>query len=121
MSDAHIFFNSDTFDERIKAWKTALQAKRNIDKSLELQNDPEWKDRLGTKEELEAAHTIIRNSLDKAGYALTTQDMQHARKHELLNAQELQAAHTYQAKSTLKSFRKGREERSRDRGNDFER
>ena len=73
----------------------------------------------GTKEELEAAYTIIRNSLDKAGYALTTQDIEHARKHGLLTKQELQAVNTYQAKSKLKSFRKGRE--GRDRDNDFER
>ena len=119
MSNPHIHFNSDSPEKRIKAWKTAVQAKRQIDNSFQLFQNSAWNNRLGTKEELESARTVVQNSLDKVGRTLTPKDIHLARERKLLNEQELRLAETYQAKSKLKSFRKGRAGRDRDNG--FER
>lgn len=121
MNDAYIHFNSDTPEERINAWRTAVEAKRQIDNSFELSKEAMWSDRLGTPEELESARIVVQNSLNRTANALSPEDIRYARKHKLLDDEELQLAETYQAKAKLKSFRKSRKERgyNKDRGMEY--
>ncbi|MGB0206146.1 MAG: hypothetical protein ACPF9K_14045 [Neptuniibacter sp.] len=69
---------SDTLEERINNFRSAYTAYCDIQASQSLHNQPEFKDTLGTEEELVQAHEIIKTSLDMAVRDLSKSDLERA-------------------------------------------
>jgi hypothetical protein len=66
-TQSHIFNpHNHSFDERIRSYKSVLDAYRNLEASRTYQDDPEWADRLGTEEDMNHAEMVIENSLKVA-------------------------------------------------------
>ena len=64
---AHIYNpSSESLSDRVQAYEKIHQQWLNIESSLKFVDDPEWKNTLGTHKELESAHKIIVNGLNKA-------------------------------------------------------
>ncbi len=66
----------DSLEERVRAYRSVVQAQRNIESSLKLAADREWSDRLGTEDELRAAKEVVENSLSVAVSAINADEIE---------------------------------------------
>jgi len=91
MTDSsHIFIPEDaTLEARIHAYKTMRNELNNIEASQKLAKSDEWKDRVGTEEELQQAHNIIKNSLRATLNNITDIDLQQAQEQSLMSTEDI--------------------------------
>jgi hypothetical protein len=88
-SSAHIYSpQDDSLEARIHAYKTMRKELHNIEASQKLSQNKEWQDRLGTEEELQQAHNIIKNSLSATLNNIRDIDLQKAQEQGLMTAKE---------------------------------
>jgi hypothetical protein len=89
-SSAHIFTpQDDSLEARIQAYKTMRNELSNIEASQKLSQNKEWQDRLGTDEELQQAHNIIKNSLSATLNNIHDADLQKAQEQGLMTSDEI--------------------------------
>lgn len=89
-SSAHIFTpQDDSLEARIHAYKTMRNELNNIEASQKLSQSKEWQDRLGTEEELQQAHNIIKNSLRATLTSIRDIDLQTAQEQGLMTAEDI--------------------------------
>lgn len=89
-SSAHIYTpEDDSLEARIHAYKTMRNELSNIEASQKLSQNKEWQDRLGTEEELQQAHSIIKNSLSATLNNIRDIDLQKAHEQGLMTAKEI--------------------------------
>lgn len=87
---AHTHQNhNNSLQAKVKAWHRASQEYRNIKRSQSLISNPVWGDRLGEEQDLKAAKTILKNSLNIASQSLKTSDLQEAEVKGLLSTSEV--------------------------------
>ena len=75
----------DSLESKINNFRSAYAAYRDIKTSQSLHQQSQMQNTLGTKEELEEANTVIKNSLDKAAKNLDSKDLVEARKQGLIS------------------------------------
>ena len=86
MKTASIFNpRNDSLEERVRCYKSCLKALRNTKASLEYLNDKEWSKTLGSKQEIEYAHTIAQNSVNLAHQKVTQKELIKANEKGLIN------------------------------------
>jgi len=89
-NSAHIYtLEDDSLEARIHAYKTMRNELSNIEASQKLSQNKEWQDRLGTEEELQQAHNIIKNSLRATLNNIRDIDLQKAQEQGLMTAKEV--------------------------------
>lgn len=89
-SSAHIYTpEDDSLEARIHAYKTMRNELSNIKASQKLSQNKEWQDRLGTQEELQQAHNIIKNSLSATLNNISSIDLQKAQEQGLMTSNEV--------------------------------
>jgi hypothetical protein len=89
-SSAHIFTpQDDSLEARIRAYKTMRNELYNIEASQKLSQIKDWQDRLGTEEELQQAHKIIKNSLRATLNNIRDIDLQKAQEQGLMTNNEV--------------------------------
>lgn len=89
-SSPHIFTpEDDSLEARIHAYKTMRNELSNIEASQKLTQSKEWQDRLGTEEELQQAHNIIKNSLRATLSNIRDIDLQKAQEQGLMTDNEV--------------------------------
>jgi len=89
-SSAHIITpQDDSLEARIHAYKTMRNELHNIEASQTLSQTKDWQDRLGTTEELQQAHNIIKNSLRITLNNIHDVDLEQAQKQGLMTAEEI--------------------------------
>jgi len=89
-NSAHIFTTEDdSLEARIHAYKTMSNELHNIEASQKLSQDKKWQDRLGTEDELQQAHNIIKNSLRATLNNIRDIDLQKAQEKGLMTAEDI--------------------------------
>jgi len=106
MITEHIYTPADnSFEARLTSLKRVLEAFRNVERSLNLADDPEWSNQLGSPEEVQNAHTLIKNSLDAAISDINTTELQQAKTKKLLSKEEIASITVFQRQQEIKSSR----------------
>lgn len=86
---AHTFNpTDDSLQARVSAYRATVEAYKAAKRSLNRLDNPEWRDRLGDKEEVLEALQIARNSLILAYQSLSKGDIQKAESSGLLSESE---------------------------------
>jgi len=89
-SSAHIYTpEDDSLEARIHAYKTMCNELSNIEASQKLSQNKEWQDRMGTEEELQQAHNIIKNTLREALNNIPDIDLKKAKEKGLMTIKEV--------------------------------
>ena len=102
----HIYTPADnSLEARLASLKSVLEALRNVESSLNLANDPEWSDQLGSLEEIQNAQVVIKNSLDAAVSDISTAEFQQAKDQKLLSKEEITTITVIQRQQEMKSSR----------------
>ena len=100
ISSAQIFTPADnSLEARIQAYKAMRNELKNIDASLKLTQSKEWRDRLGNEEELQQAHSIIKNSLRVTLNNIRDVDLEQAKQQGLMSQNEI-----FEFSATKQSF-----------------
>ncbi len=90
MKQAGHIFNpkDDSLESRVEAYFRVQQEWLNIEASLKHWDAPEWQNTLGEHQELEEAHEIVLNSLQKATQAISVEEIDQAKEKGLMNDDE---------------------------------
>ncbi|MGA4604203.1 hypothetical protein [Pseudoalteromonas maricaloris] len=78
----------DSLEEKAKAYKEAYRAWLNIEASFHFHDQQGWEDRLGSKEDLQKAMEITKNTLEMAVSKLNNSEIQLAINKGLISNQE---------------------------------
>lgn len=114
-TQSHIYTTtSDSLEARIEALKGVLQASSNIKLSIEISDNDDWRNRLGTEDELQQAQEITQRSLDMAIQELSLSDLKQAKEHGLISSDEFNNCKVIKAKSDLRA--KSQPENSHSKG-----
>lgn len=105
-TQSHIFNpQNHSFDERIRSYKSVLDAYRNLEASRAYQDDPEWADRLGTEEEMTNAEMVIENSLKVAMDFVMPSEIVEAIGKGLLTSEDAQLIVQIERQQEMQSIR----------------
>lgn len=105
-NQSHLFNpKDDTFQERIRSYKTVLHAYSNMEACLDRMNDKEWSDRLGSTEELGEAQVIVDNSLKIAMTSIKPSEIRKAEAQGLLTPQDLVLLERIERQQEMQSAR----------------
>lgn len=90
ISSAQIFTPADnSLEARIQAYKAMRNELKNIEASQKLTQSKEWRDRLGNEEELQQAHSIVKNSLRATLNNILDVDLEQAQQQGLISPNEI--------------------------------
>lgn len=91
MSDEAYIFNprNDSLEERIRSYRSVLEALRNAEASLEHLDDEEWSSSLGDKEEVQQAYEIAKRSHAMAVQSISQVESQKAKEEGLISNAEM--------------------------------
>lgn len=110
-SQSHIFNPQDnTFDERIRSYKSVLNAYRNMESSLDYMNEREWSDRLGSSEEISEAQVIVDNSLKIAIDSIQPSEIQEAEAKGLLSSEDLRLIEQIERQQEIQKSREEKQQ-----------
>ena len=110
---------NDSFEERVRAYKTAIAAYRNWEFSNARKDNSEWSDRIGTPEELEDAGTILTNSLELAKRTVTSADVKKAEKVGWLDDEDIKLIARFEREQEMKAERQRKKDQQSSHNNRF--
>ena len=111
--------NNNTFEERVRSYKVALDAYRSLEISANQMGNKEWADRLGTYEELADAEIILTNSLSSAAKEVSAADVHKAEAMGLLNTEDVKLIARFEREQEMKAQRKSKNEKQNSSKNQF--
>lgn len=86
---AHIFTpRDDSLAERIRAYRSVLNAQRHTEAGFKFLDDPQWSDRIGEESELQEALAVTTRSFKKAISSVGKEEIEQAFSDGLINAEE---------------------------------
>ena len=117
---AHTYHpTNNTFEERVRSYKTALDAYRSLEVSANQMGNKEWANRLGTSKELSDAETILTNSLKMATNEVTAADVRKAEAIGWLDPEDMKLIARFEREQEMKAQRKNKSEQQNSRNNQF--
>ncbi len=81
---------SSSLDSLVESFQFSNQAYQSAESSLQYADDPQWKNTLGSKEEIEFALQASQQGLETAADAFTQEDIAKAKKANLISNSEMQ-------------------------------
>jgi hypothetical protein len=109
-TQSHIFNpHNHSFDERIRSYKSVLDAYRNLEASRAYQDDQEWADRLGTAEDMTHAEMVIENSLKVVMDFVMPSEIVEAIGKGLLTSDDAQLIAQIERQQDIQSFREDKQ------------
>ncbi|MCW8830255.1 MAG: hypothetical protein OQK32_01925 [Gammaproteobacteria bacterium] len=114
----HIYTpQDDSLAERIRAYRSVHEAYANAEASLNLLDNDEWADRLGEKQEIEQAYKICRHSLQIASQSISQNELQQARRQDLISDEEVRELIQNKRQSEMQGLRDNQEADSSEHSN----
>ena len=80
----------DSLPEKVKAYKEVFKAWQNMEASFRFHDQQGWEDRLGSKEELRSAKSVIQHTLDKAMGSFSIEEISLLTDKNLITPDELE-------------------------------
>ena len=110
---AHIFTpQNDSLESRIEAFRHVYESWQNAEASMRFADDDQWKDTLGSKEEIQEALNISDRSLHLASGSFSKEEIRQAQKNNLLQTHEVQKIVSTQRQGEMQSAREHSSEAS---------
>ena len=120
-SDTIFTPKNNSLQERIKAYRSVVNAWYNAEASLKVMDDDEWAHTLGEKEEIVKAHNIILNSLNTASKEISLNEMKQARELGLLSDSEAQEFINNSRQDEIQKIRSNRKKSNLSKSKDRQR
>ena len=89
----------------IDAYRNVYEAWQNAEASMRFADDDQWKDTLGSKEEIQEALQISAQSLHFASSSFSKEEIREAQKNNLLQTHEVQKIVSSQRQGEMRSVR----------------
>lgn len=97
-----------SLEERINVYRDILKAYRNSELSVELIQENEHDNTLGTADEVKYAQAVSKNSLEHSVKTFSASDLENIKKQKLLSDDELRELSIQRSKNKLKEFRQSK-------------
>jgi|GEM_PF-1492220 len=99
--------NTDLYSlqEKVRLFSAAFDQLKKLEQSQGLLSEQKWADRLGSEEELQYAHPLLKQNVERWAAQFKLDDIAQVQKADLLHPEELKELKSVNAKMELQKHR----------------